>query len=96
MKKIKKLPKGKDDALKAKCESIGLTIKTTRQLERTKPLADGEPEVVVENLATVELQDGSSITVDLDNPDHAEVVEKAATRVENQILAGKRLRKPKA
>lgn len=94
--KINKLPAGKDTELKAKCTSLGLTIKNTRQVERTRPLADGTPETVLDNLATVELQDGSTITVDVDNPEHANIVERAAERTERQIQGGNKLRKPKA
>lgn len=101
-KKINPLPQGKDTELKAKCDSLGLTIASSRQVQKTIPARKEGGKVIVppstttENLATVELQDGSTITVDVDNPEHAAIVERAAGRVEQDIQAGKRLRKPKA
>lgn len=92
-KRIKTMPAGKDDAAKAKCTELGIKVKEARQLERTND--DGE--VKVENLITVELSDGSTLTVDADNPEHTNVIEKAHNRVRRQIDAGKRapVMKPK-
>lgn len=101
-KKINPLPQGKDTALKAKCDSLGLVITGSRQVQKDIPARKEGGKVIVppsttkENLATVELQDGSTITVNLDDPDHAAAVEKAAERTERQIQAGQKVRKPKA
>lgn len=87
----KPLPPGKDTAAKAKCDALGLTIKESKQVERTND--DGE--VKLENLITVELQDGTTLTVDADNPEHPEVIERASNRVARQIDAGQRPAKQK-
>lgn len=91
--RTKKLLKAKADKVAAIATRLNVPVVSTRSLETDKPLADGAVETVVENLATIELPDGSTITVDVDNPDSETKIEKARDRVENQIQAGKRQRK---
>jgi len=81
-KEIKPLPQGKDNAARAKCEDLGVTIASTKRVEY--PGRDPQ------DLITVTLPDGSTLTVDANNPEHPNVIEHATNRVKNQIAAGKR------
>lgn len=87
--KTKKLPKGKDKDALAKCEELGITIKETKQIERPGKI---EGELLVENLITINLPDGSTLTVNADDPDHTAKIEKVTNRINSDIEAGKRTR----
>lgn len=87
-KENKPLPADKQNKANAVLQNLpGAKIKEAKQVVRG---SDEEP--ITENLITVELQDGSTLTVDADNPDHDKVIEKAHARVEGDINAGKRKR----
>ncbi len=91
--RTKKLLKAKADEVVGIATRLNVPVVSTRSLETDKELPDGTVETKVENLATVELPDGSTMTVDVDNPDNEAKIEKARDRIENQIQAGKRQRK---
>ena len=92
--KLKKLAKAKADKVAAMATKLNVPLKDTRTVEREKTDAKGKVvETVVENLATMELQDGSTITVDVDNPEAEEIITRARDRVEGQIKKGTKVRK---
>ena len=70
----------------AKCKELGLTIAETKTVERPK----GDGLTITESLITVQLQDGTTLTVDAEHPEHTAIIERAHNRVRNQIDAGKR------
>lgn len=85
--KTRKLPRGLDTAAKAKCEELGVTIKETKQAEYMR----GET-VVIDNLITVNLPDGTSLTVSADDKDHVAKIERTVERINSDIMQGKRTR----
>ena len=92
----KKLPKTKETAVAAVATKLHVPLKSTRTIERDRIGKDGKvEETIVENLATMELPDGSTITVDADSPDAEAIIEKARDRVEAQITKGTKVRKQK-
>lgn len=91
--KIKKLAKAKADKVAEEATRLNVPVRSTRSVEKMRKAKDGTEETIVENLATFELPDGSTITVDVDNPDHEAKVEKARDRVEAQIARGSKTRK---
>ena len=81
------LTKGKDDKAKAKVAGLkDVAIKGSRKVTYTTPAVkeNGKvlvpPEVKVEELITVELADGSTLTVDANSPEHTEKIEQVAAK----------------
>ncbi len=85
----KKLPKGLDTAAKAKCEELGITIKETKQTQRP---GKKEGETITENLITVNLPDGTTLTVNADDKDHINKIEQVTEKINADIIRGKRTR----
>lgn len=91
---------GKDDAAKLKVLQLkDVDIIRGKKVTYTIPAQKEGRKVVipastrVEELLTVELADGSTLTVDANSPEHVEKIEQVAAKVESDIMRGKRTRK---
>lgn len=99
-KKIGVIPAGKADAATtAVAELADVRIKETKRVTTTTPAKKEGGKVVIpasrkdDDLITVELADGSTLTVDANDTEHVNKIEQVAAKVESDIGRGKRKRK---
>lgn len=93
-KEIKPLPPQADTrANEIVRELTGTTYKQGRRVETPSRDRNGDPYTITEDLITIELQDGSTVTFNNANPDYENKLRQIHAKIENDIEQGKRTRK---
>jgi len=87
------LPDGKDTELNAVVTELGgIAVQESRQMVDQRVNKEGQTVDVVENLSTILMQDGTTLTLNLDDTNHTEVLRQVFAKIESDIAQGKRKR----
>lgn len=93
-KQIKTIPAQADQRAKDVAATLpGTHVTHARRVETPSRNRDGNPYTITEDLITIEMQDGSTVTVNDANPDYETKLNQIHAKIEADIQAGKRTRK---